>query len=271
MTEQTTDRSALKMAGAAKSYNPGPGQTTVFQDVSLSVAEGELVAVVGASGCGKTTFIKCIAGLTPLTGGSAEIFGERVNGPSSRLGMVFQDYGRSLLPWLKVSSNVELPLLDKGIDRETRQSRVDEALHYVGLEEHRDKRPWQLSGGMQQRVAIARALAYQPSLLLMDEPFGSLDAQTRSELQDITLQLKQTLGVTTVFITHDIDEAIYLSDRVLVLEGRPSTITDDIEVPLGQMRDQIDTKADPRFSELRQRVATRIRSAGGTNRRSTVR
>lgn len=175
--------------------------------------------------------------------------------------MVFQDYRGSLLPWMRVRDNVAFPLEGMGVKRAARTARAEECLAAVGLAGVGDKYPWQLSGGMQQRVAIARGLAYESPVLLMDEPFGSVDAQSRFDLEDLTLKLRAQLGITVIVVTHDIDEAVYLGDRVVVLGGKPTTVIDNLTVDLGTDRDQITTRADTRFTDLRTRVLTRIRGA----------
>jgi NitT/TauT family transport system ATP-binding protein len=186
--------------------------------------------------------------------------GEVIDGPPDRLALVFQDYSRSLLPWMTVQGNVTLPLLAKGTKKEERRRLAEEALGAVGLDGFSGKYPWQLSGGMQQRVAIARALAYQPRLLLMDEPFASVDAQTRADLEDLVLQVHAQFGITVVFVTHDVDESIYLSDRIIVLTQRPTTVKEIVSVSLARPRDQMTTKAVPEFLELRSHVFQLIKN-----------
>jgi NitT/TauT family transport system ATP-binding protein len=173
--------------------------------------------------------------------------------------MVFQDYSRSLFPWMKIAANVELPLRYRGVDAAERRRRAHESLEAVGLGDKADRFPWELSGGMQQRVAIARALAYQPRVMLMDEPFASVDAQTRSDLEDLVSQVHRQLGMTMLFVTHDIDEAVYLGNEVLVLSKSPSRVVERIEVRLPDDRDQVSTKQSPEFVDLRTRVASLIR------------
>ena len=175
------------------------------------------------------------------------------------MAIVFQDYSRSLMPWLSVLDNVALPLRSAKTSKAERIEKAMAALIEVGLKDHVQKYPWQLSGGMQQRVAIARALAYAPAIVLMDEPFASVDAQTRADLEDLTLAVKNHLGITIMLVTHDIDEAVYLSDRVLVLGNKPTQVVDLIETHLGTDRDQITTKATPEFTQLRSRVYQEIR------------
>jgi NitT/TauT family transport system ATP-binding protein len=230
-----------------KSY----GTVEAIGDVSFDVRAGELVCVVGPSGCGKTTLLKCISGLLEPTAGTVRADGN--------LALVFQEYSRSLLPWMTVGANVRLPLLGQRVRKSERRSRAAEALAAVGLTGFEDKHPWQLSGGMQQRVAIARALAYQPHLLLMDEPFASVDAQTRADLEDLVLDVHERFGITVVFVTHDIDESVYLADRIVVLSHRPTTVKEIVNVPLTRPRDQLATKELPEFMELRGRVIRLIK------------
>jgi NitT/TauT family transport system ATP-binding protein len=170
----------------------------------------------------------------------------------SEVAIVFQDYSRSLFPWLTVASNIALPLKSQGIGRTQRAALVEGALSAVGLDDAVAKQhPWQLSGGMQQRVAIARALAYQPKMLLMDEPFASVDAQTRFGLEDLVLRVRKEFGMTIVFVTHDIDESVYVGDRVIALSPSPCTVKRDVQVPLAAPRDQVTTRSDPVFAKLR--------------------
>jgi NitT/TauT family transport system ATP-binding protein len=175
------------------------------------------------------------------------------------MALVFQEYGRSLMPWASVRNNVLLPLRHKGLGRKARKALVEEALEAVGLTRFIDHYPWQLSGGMQQRVAIARALAYQPSILLMDEPFASVDAQTRADLEDLVLRVREEFAVTILFVTHDIDESVYLSDRVVVLTHAPTDVKEIAEVDLPFPRDQIATKELPDFTQLRAHIYRLIR------------
>ncbi|MFJ8025720.1 ABC transporter ATP-binding protein [Streptomyces sp. NPDC096311] len=240
-------------------YRSRTSSHEAIADISFSVTKGELVSIVGPSGSGKTTMLHCISGLMPPTGGTVELLGEPVTSVPEGLAMVFQNYTESLFPWLTVESNVVFPLRYRGIDRAERDGRARDALEAVGLTSAAQKYPWQLSGGMQQRVAIARALAYRPSLLLMDEPFASVDAQTREDLEDLVLRVHETYGMTILFITHDIDESVYLADRVLVLSSPPSRILEEIAVPLPRPRDQIVTKGHDDFVRIRTEVARHIR------------
>ena len=186
--------------------------------------------------------------------GEIVLRGERVTAPPEELALVFQEYGRSLMPWTSVRNNVLLPLRHKKLTKTERTALVEEAIEHVGLTRFIDHYPWQLSGGMQQRVAIARALAYQPSILLMDEPFASVDAQTRHDLEDLVLRLRADYGITILFVTHDIDESVYLADRIVVLTHAPTTVKEILSVDLPSPRDQIATKELPSFTTLRGHV-----------------
>ncbi|MPZ89585.1 MAG: ATP-binding cassette domain-containing protein, partial [Nitriliruptorales bacterium] len=205
----TNDRVAttLDVRSLAKSYASREQTFEAIADISFTVASGEFVCIVGPSGAGKTTLLKCLAGLLAPTSGEVLLEGEPVRSPPRQMGFVSQDYSRSLLPWLRVDKNVTFPLRHKGVDARRRAELAEETLEVVGLAEFARHYPWQLSGGMQQRVAIARALAYQPEILLMDEPFASVDAQTRADLEDLLLQVWAEYRVTVVFVTHDIDES----------------------------------------------------------------
>ena len=244
----------LEIKKLGKTYGTGERATHAIADVSFAVEDGEFVCVVGPSGCGKTTLLKCVGGL--LSPGSGEVLlrGRKVTSPPEEMALVFQEYGRSLMPWSSVWNNVLLPLRHKKLAATKRKTLVEEALAAVGLTRFSHHYPWQLSGGMQQRVAIARALAYQPSILLMDEPFASVDAQTRGDLEDLVLQVREEFAVTIVFVTHDIDESVYLSDRVVVLTHAPTEVKEIIDVDLPFPRDQITTKELPEFAHLRAHV-----------------
>jgi NitT/TauT family transport system ATP-binding protein len=232
----------------------GEGTKKAFEavaDLTFEVGERELVCIVGPSGAGKTTLLKMIAGLLPPTSGSVHLDDEKVTGPPEKMALVFQDYSRSLYPWMTVEQNVAFPLKRKKLGKDELGSLIRGTLQSVGLSGHGQKYPWQLSGGMQQRVAIARALAYQPEILLMDEPFASVDAQTRADLEDLVLDLRDRYGITVVFVTHDIDESVYLSDRVVVLSPSPTSVQEIVDIPLPKPRDQVDTKELPDFAHLR--------------------
>ena len=244
----------LEITHLAKTYGADEKATEALRDVTFVVEDGEFVCVVGPSGCGKTTLLKCVAGLLRPTRGETILRGKRVTEPPEEMALVFQEYGRSLMPWASVRNNVLLPLRHKPLSRSERTRLVEEALESVGLTRFIDHYPWQLSGGMQQRVAIARALAYQPSILLMDEPFASVDAQTRGDLEDLVLRVREEYGITILFVTHDIDESVYLADRVVVLTHSPTEVKEIVQVDLGRPRDQIATKELPEFLQLRGHV-----------------
>ncbi|MEV7385250.1 MULTISPECIES: ABC transporter ATP-binding protein [unclassified Streptomyces] len=238
------------------------GGRPVLDGISLTVPDGQLLSVVGPSGCGKSTLLRAIAGLLPAQEGTITVDGTPVTGVPERLAVVFQEYGRSLLPWLTVRDNVALPLRRRGLTRAARRAEAETILERVGLPGAARRRPRELSGGMQQRVAIARALVCRPSLLLMDEPFGSLDAGTREDLEDLLLEVHRTDDTTIVFVTHDIDESVYVGDRVVVLSPGPgSHVVRDLPVALPRERDQITTRSSPAFVTLRTEVGRAVRSA----------
>jgi NitT/TauT family transport system ATP-binding protein len=251
----------LDVTGVHKVYDADGRAVEAVRDLTFHLDAGELVCLVGPSGCGKTTLLKCISGLMSPTSGSVTLAGKPVTGPPEDMAVVFQEYGRSLFPWMSVRKNVELPLKEKKLPKARRTELVDEALAAVGLTEAAGRYPWQLSGGMQQRVAIARAIAYEPKVLLMDEPFAAVDAQTRADLEDLIRVVWQKFGVTILFVTHDIDEAVYLGQRVLVLSNSPTVVQDDLVVDLPAERDQLTTRSDPRFTELRATVYAEIQAA----------
>jgi NitT/TauT family transport system ATP-binding protein len=247
----------LKIENLSHTYADGH---RAIAEVDLQVEAGQLVSIVGPSGCGKSTLLRCTAGLVRPTGGQVVLEGTPISGVPDNMAVVFQDYSRSLFPWLSVRDNVALPLRRRGLDRAARRAAAAEALGAVGLTDAAGKYPWQLSGGMQQRVSIARALAYRPSLLLMDEPFGSVDAQTREDLEDLLLQVRGSGdGMTILLVTHDIDESVYVGDRVVVLSRSPGTVQADLPVDLPAERDQVATRELPAFVHLRAEVGRLIR------------
>lgn len=252
----------LSVAGLAKTYDTKKGPVEVIADLTFDVRTAEIACIVGPSGIGKTTLLKCLTGLQSITSGSARIDGKQIDGPPQEMALVFQEYTRSLMPWLTVEKNVRLPLKHLRLPAAEREERITAALAAVGLSGAESKYPWQLSGGMQQRVAIARAIAYRPEVLIMDEPFASVDAQTRFELEDLCLKIRDEFGMTILVVTHDIDEAVYLSDRVVVLGERPARVTEIIDIDFGEPRDQIATRSRPEFAELRTAVFELIRKAG---------
>ena len=251
----------LEVDHLKKVYESSTGTVEAIRDISFSMRRGELVCIVGPSGCGKTTLLKCIAGLLRSTEGTVELDGKKVAGPPPNMALVFQEYGRSLYPWLTVRANVELPLKHKKLSKQQRDQLIDDALEAVGLEHAAKSYPWQLSGGMQQRVAIARAVAYQPEVLIMDEPFAAVDAQTRADLEDLVRRLHLERGMSILFVTHDIDESVYLGERVIVLSKSPTWVQEDLAIDLAPERDQISTRALPRFTELRTHVYEQIQRA----------
>jgi NitT/TauT family transport system ATP-binding protein len=232
-----------------------PNGTLAVEQVSGEVQKGEFVSIVGPSGAGKTTLLKMICGLLPPSSGQVLLHGRSVVSPPPEMILVFQDYHRSLFPWLTVRGNVMFPLKNKDSSPKAQKEQAAiEAIRAVGLDDSIDNYPWQLSGGMQQRVAIARAIAFHPEILLLDEPFASVDALTRMSLEDLTLDLRHRFGITVLLVTHDIDEAVYLSDRVLVLSPPPSVIEQEFAVDLERPREQTKTRSSPAFWELRNQI-----------------
>jgi NitT/TauT family transport system ATP-binding protein len=257
----------LEVHGLSKVYETRDARKEAIREVGFAVRPREFLSIVGPSGAGKTTLLRCLTGLLEPTSGTVHFEGAEITEPPSKMALVFQDYGRSLFPWLTVAGNVSLPLRGKGIPREQRAARVARALEAVGLPDVARRYPWQLSGGMQQRVALARALAYGPDCLVMDEPFASVDAQTRFDLEDLVLRLQADLGVTVVFVTHDIDEAVYLSDRVVVLTSSPAEVRSVLDIGLDRPRDQVATRRDPEFADLRTTLFELVRQPGNAERR----
>lgn len=255
------DQALLSVRGLQKVYQTDAGPIEAVRNLTFDLGHNELVCLVGPSGSGKTTLLKCIAGLMGATSGQVRLDGQKVVGPPKKMAVVFQEYGRSLFPWLRVAENVELPLKNAGVPKAERKKLVAEALEAVGLDHVPKSYPWQLSGGMQQRVAIARAVAYQPEVLLMDEPFAAVDAQTRADLEDLIRSVWKKLGVTVLFVTHDIDESVYLGQRVIILSSSPTVVQEDLVIDLPDERDQLETRSLPRFTELRHHVYEQIQLA----------
>jgi NitT/TauT family transport system ATP-binding protein len=220
----------------SKTFHSGKSEVTALKDVSFRVHRKEFVSVIGPSGCGKSTLIRILAGLEPPSGGEVRLDGERVEGPCKDRGMVFQGY--TLFPWLCVRDNVTFGPRMAGMATAKANEKAAEWLDVIGLRRFADHYPDQLSGGMKQRVAIARALANEPRILLMDEPFGALDAQTRAGMQAHLIKVWDSVDLTILFITHDLDEAVYLSDRIVVLAAHPGRIDEVIEVPVPRPRDR---------------------------------
>jgi NitT/TauT family transport system ATP-binding protein len=245
-TPATTGHPAVEATGVWKVFNEGlPNEVTALQDVSLTVAEGEFISLIGPSGCGKSTLLRVIADLTHATRGEMRVAGLSAAEARSqqRYGMAFQQ--AALFDWRTVQRNVELPLELQGWDKARRAARAMELLEMVQLADFASHRPWELSGGMQQRVAIARSLAVDPPLLLMDEPFGALDEMTRERMQNELLRIRQETGKSIIFVTHSIPEAVYLSDRVVVMSPRPGRITDIVPISLGERNE--DTREAEEF------------------------
>jgi NitT/TauT family transport system ATP-binding protein len=243
---------SIDARGVARRFQSGGQQTTIFEDLSLSIEQGSFVSLVGASGCGKSTLLLSIAGLAKPDAGEIRYHGERLDGPHHEVIYIFQQYTKSIFPWLTVAGNVEFGL--KHRSRLGRPERRDKARHFielVGLAGYEKHYPSQLSGGMQQRVALARALACEPRVLLMDEPFSAVDALTRTRLQQLVLELWQSMGLTILFVTHDVDEAVFMSSRVVVMAGRPATFVRDMPIELPYPREAITTPEHQTFMAAR--------------------
>jgi NitT/TauT family transport system ATP-binding protein len=240
-------RARIKVEGVSKRY----GEFQVFRNVDLEVGAREIVALVGPSGCGKTTLLRCIDGLLPINEGGIFVEGERVTEPQAGVAMVFQHFG--LFPWKTVFDNVAYGLKLAGASKMEIADKVPHFINMVGLKGFEHIYPYQMSGGMQQRCGLARALALEPKVLLMDEPFAAVDAQTREILQFELLRIWEMRPTTMLFVTHSIDEAVLMGDRVVVLKGRPSTIHEIIDVDLPHPRTR-ETLTAPRFAELREQV-----------------
>jgi NitT/TauT family transport system ATP-binding protein len=252
----------LDVQGVGKAFpTPDGSSLRVLDSISFGVGEGEFVCVVGPSGCGKTTLLQIIGGLLPPTDGRVLVDGKTITTPQKQMVVVFQQYTKSLLPWRTVDGNVRFALENLPLDAAERTRRVSTNLQTVGLVGFERYHPYQLSGGMQQRVAIARALAREPQILLMDEPFSSLDAMTRQGLQDLLLGLWREFRKTVVFVTHDIDEAIYLSSTIVLLRGRPSHAVERFRNELPYPRDQLATREDSRFVSYRRHIHELIGTA----------
>ncbi|MEQ9021580.1 MAG: ABC transporter ATP-binding protein, partial [Pseudomonadales bacterium] len=241
----------LEVRDLNKQFDTAKGQVTALKNIDFKVHRREFVTVIGPSGCGKSTLIRILAGLESETSGQVLLDNRPVKGPGPDRGMVFQGY--TLFPWLTVKKNVMFGLRNQGISPANAESEAMQWIDLVGLERFADSYPDQLSGGMKQRVAIARALAAKPRILLMDEPFGALDAQTRSKMQSYLMEIWKNIDVTILFITHDLDEAIYLADRILVLKANPGEVNEVIEVPVPRPRHE-DQFIEPEFLATRKRL-----------------
>jgi len=245
----------LKAEQISKSFVTSKGEKVdALGDVTFTIQDKEFVCIVGPSGCGKTTLLRIIAGLDTPSGGKAELGGKEIVGPSPKMAMIFQEY--SLYPWRTVLDNIAFGLEVQGVEKDARYAAARKYLHLVGLGEFETSYPYELSGGMRQRVAVARALAVEPQVLLMDEPFGALDAQTRNSMQTELLEIWEKTRKTVIFVTHSVDEAVFLADRIFVLSTRPSKIREIIDVPLPRPRD----RTSVRFAEIRRYVLSLIQN-----------
>jgi NitT/TauT family transport system ATP-binding protein len=255
--------SKIRVEGVVKSFpdrqsGSAAGAVVALSRIDLEVAGGEFMALVGPSGCGKSTLLDLLAGLAEPSSGTILVDGKPIAGPGPDRGTVFQQY--ALFPWRTALGNIEFALEAVGLPRAERAERARHFLALVGLCGFEHHYPHQLSGGMKQRVAIARSLSYDPDILLMDEPFAALDAQTRETLQDELLRIWEETGKTILFVTHGIDEAVYLGQRVAVMSARPGRILDVIDIPLGPRARDDDVRSSPKFAELRHRIWTLLRS-----------
>jgi len=248
----------------SKCYRGREGDVAALSSVDIDVAEGEFVSIVGPSGCGKSTLLYILGGFIPADGGVIEVGGKSVTGPGVDRGVVFQEY--ALFPWLTVAQNIAYGLEMTGVARAEREKTVERLVRTIGLEGFERRFPRELSGGMKQRVAIARTLAYDPAILLLDEPFGALDAQTRETMQDELLRLWQATRKTVVMVTHDVNEAVYLSGRVLVMSQRPGRIVQEFAIGIDRSGGREATMLNDDFNHLRNEVwlAVRRQVAGGT-------
>jgi NitT/TauT family transport system ATP-binding protein len=262
----------ISLRRVGKVFATRSGEVSALTEVSLDVPSGQFLVLVGPSGCGKSTLLDLVAGLSRPTSGEVLLDGRPVTGPGLDRGVVFQQY--ALYPWRTAQSNVEFGLEGKGIPRRQRRERAEHFLDLVGLSGFADRYPHELSGGMKQRVAIARSLAFDPDVLLMDEPFAALDAQTREGLQDELLRIWERTGKTILFITHGIDEAVYLGQRVAVMTSRPGRIKQIIDIPLGSRTATEDLRSDPEFARYRHQIWSLLRdevAKAQTQERDTAR
>ncbi len=245
----------VTVRGVGREYRSGRRTVVALDDVTMSVGDGEIVCLLGASGCGKSTLLNIIAGLDRPTTGEVRVDGDLVIGPGTDRGMVFQAY--SLFPWRSVARNIEYGLEVMRMPKRRRRERVSELLGIMGLTEHAGRLPRELSGGMRQRVAIARALAPEPDVLVLDEPFAALDAQTRRAMQDFLLTIWERTRCTIIVVTHDVEEAIYLAHRIYVMSPSPGRIAEEVVVPFGKRAGSV--RRDPRFLDLRDELADLVR------------
>ena len=267
MNTPPVNEAAISIRNASKVYSSARGRTVSLDRVSLDIARGEFITLVGPSGCGKSTLLNLIGGLLMPSSGEVLVDGRAVTGPGPDRGVIFQQY--ALFPWLSARQNVEFGLRIQGLGAAERAERAQHYLRLVGLQDFGDALPKELSGGMKQRCAIARAYAVNPSLLLMDEPFGALDALTRVQMQDDLLATWQQERKTVVLITNDVDEAVYLASRVVVMSPRPGRISEIIDVPLPYPRDD-ELRLSPAFAEIRARVWRGVHHKEGAAHATTV-
>src|SRR3954469_24029524 len=251
--------SGIELTGVSKTYRTRDGEVPSLRPLDFRIDEGEFFVVVGPSGCGKSTLLKLISGLLAPTAGEITVGGEKVTRPHGNVGIVFQN--ALLLPWRNILSNVMLPIEMKRLPRDRYLQRAKDLLKLVGLDGFERKLPWQLSGGMQQRASICRALVHDPKIMLMDEPFGALDALTRERMNLELMSIQRETGKTVLLITHSIPEAVFLADRVLVMTERPGAIAAIYDVPLPRPR-SLDVMADPVFTQLVQRIRKHFFSQG---------
>ncbi|WP_150267110.1 ABC transporter ATP-binding protein [Paenibacillus tepidiphilus] len=259
-TQHKISVSGVTRVYTRRSSEGAESRFTALENISLTVRAGEFLTIVGSSGCGKSTLLDLIAGLAAPTAGELFIDGKKITGPALDRGIVMQGY--ALFPWRTVRRNVEFGLEIKKVPKKQRGAISDHFLQLVGLGGFADRYPYELSGGMKQRVAIARALAYDPEVLLMDEPFAAVDAQTRETLQDELLQIWEKTGKTIIFVTHSIDEAVALADRVVVLSPNPGRVREIVPVPLERPRRVADAQAAPEYSRIRHRVWELLQAGG---------
>ena len=249
----------IDVRGLGKTFTSQGRSLSVFDNLCFAIEKQSFLSVIGPSGCGKSTLLKLISGLETPTRGEIVFNGRRVSGPPKGMIYVFQQYTKSILPWRTVIENVEFGLrAQRSVSFKEARERCNEYINLVGLQGYEDYFPYQLSGGMQQRVCIARALICEPDVLLMDEPFSAVDAMTRAILQELVMRIWQTLPITILFVTHDVDEAVFLSSRIISLARSGGGIAEDVAIDLPLPRDQIATRSNPKFTELRQRLFASI-------------
>ena len=249
----------IEVRNAGKIYAVNDKRLTVFENMSYEIPERSFLSIIGPSGCGKSTLLKLISGLEPASSGQILFKGRSITGPADGMIYVFQQYSKSIFPWRTVIQNIDFGLQShKKLPRKEARDRCMDYIKLVGLEGYEDYYPYQLSGGMQQRVVIARALICEPAVLLMDEPFSAVDALTRAILQELILKIWQTIPVTILFVTHDVEEAVFLSSRIISLTKSPARIHEDVDIDLAYPRDQLHTRAQDRFHALSQQLFASI-------------